>query len=139
MLNFEEIQIKKRGLKATSPRKIILKKLIETKFSITPSMLEKTLSSQIDRVTLYRVLEVFHKVGIVHRFSDIEGNTRYTLCDLNPCGPDPSHDEHMHFKCLKCGQVKCLTHIKISNIELPTGYKLTQTTLNGEGYCKECN
>ena len=139
MENFEEIQIKKRGIKATSQRKLILKTLIETKFAVTPSMLEKQLSPQIDRVTLYRVLDAFHKVGIVHRFSDIEGNTRYALCEFDTCEHDHSHDEHMHFKCLKCGEVNCLTEIKISKIKLPAGFKLTQTTLNGEGYCKVCS
>ena len=131
--------LRNKGLRVTSTRKSVLDAIVKFDSALTHTELEKKLINQLDRVTLYRVLDAFHNAGILHRFSDIEGATRYAMCEFDDCDKNHQNDSHMHFRCLKCGKVSCLHEIKPPDIHLPKGYEMTNITLNAEGFCKNCS
>ncbi len=62
-----------------------------------------SLTENINRVTVYRILDLLVEKGLVDRFSG--GGRSFVY------GPAPSenHPAHPHFYCKSCGSLECLT------------------------------
>ena len=58
----------------------------------------ESLMNDVDRVTLYRILNVFEEKGIIHKVFDLNGTANYAICTSN-CQEHRHHDEHLHFNC----------------------------------------
>ena len=71
--------IREKGLKATPARLKVIKFLENSHQAYSHAELE-TLFSKMDRVTLYRILNDFEEVGLLHKIIDIEGVTRFAVC-----------------------------------------------------------
>lgn len=112
----------------------ILSALESADSAMSHQMIEEALSIEVDRATIYRVLNRFHEDGLVHRVIGENGKQYFALCD-NCEKSDHSHD-HFHFRCKKCGTVECLS--KEIKIRLPEGY--VSENFNGmiAGTCSGC-
>lgn len=88
----------------------------------------------IDRATIYRVLNRFCEDGIAHRVIGDDGKQYFALC-VN-CNKENHSHNHFHFRCLKCGTVECLKGEM--NVSLPAGYH--SESINGfvTGHCNKC-
>src|SRR5690606_41369278 len=64
--DFKEL-LRENGLKVTSPRLRVLKEITHKEAAISQPDLEKIVGTDIDRVTLYRILSSFEEKGIVHK------------------------------------------------------------------------
>jgi len=53
--------------------------------------------------------------------------------------PDVHYSEHLHFRCMCCGQVKCFTQYTLDDMELPQGYKMLGANFVVFGICNLCN
>jgi len=127
-----------KGLKKTAIRLKVLEYLVKKQSAISQPELEKKFKNEADRVTLYRVLNVLQKKGIVHKIIDLEGTSRYALCFSKDCTDDHHHDEHIHFNCNKCDRVVCITDSITPKIKLPRNFRLSHITLNAVGICDKC-
>lgn len=89
----------------------------------------------VDRATIYRVLNRFCEDGIAHRVIGDDGKQYFALC-VNCDKKNHSHN-HFHFRCLTCGTVECLKGEM--NVSLPAGYR--SENINGfiTGYCSKCS
>lgn len=130
--------LKKHKLRNTSCREEVLDFFLGKDFALSHADLESYLVQSFDRVTLYRTLKTFLEAGLIHKVLDDEGGVKYALC-RNHCTDHQHQDNHIHFKCIACGNTSCLEMIEIPFISLPKGYKSSEMYLLVQGVCKECN
>ena len=138
MANTDAIDILKRNkLKHTKQRVRVLEDISANATAISQPMLEKKLGKEIDRVTLYRILNTYVNKGILHRIVDLNGTANYAICS-SACSAEQHHDEHVHFNCTNCYKVYCLA-TKVPAISITDGFKADSISLIAYGICKECN
>ena len=70
-------------------------------------------STQMNKTTVYRILDRLEDEGVVHSFSGTKGLKWYAKC--HECSTQHHNDLHPHFECKECGKVECLD----VSIELP--------------------
>jgi Fur family ferric uptake transcriptional regulator len=137
MTNLSPVEILKRNqLKHTKQRVRVLEDISANTSAVSQPVLEKKLGKEIDRVTLYRILNTYVEKGILHRIVDLNGTANYAICS-SACSADQHHDEHVHFNCTKCNRVFCLT-TKVPEINITADFKTEAISLIAYGICKEC-
>ncbi len=138
MSKVDPIEILKRNkLKHTKQRIRVLEDISANTTAISQPTLEKKLGKEIDRVTLYRILNTYVDKGIVHRIVDLNGTANYAICS-SACSSEQHHDEHVHFNCRNCNKVFCLA-TKVPEISITAGFKAESISLIAYGVCKECS
>lgn len=88
----------------------------------------------MNKTTVYRILERLENENILHSFSGVNGLKRFarTLADENEHAP---HD-HTHFQCQECGKSECLAvNVPIPNVP---GHAISSASLILVGQCPEC-
>jgi len=128
--------LKQHKMRMTKSRKAILGVFIVQKKAIGQPDLEKQLAN-FDRVTIYRTLNAFLENGILHQVLDDMGATKYALCSEH-CSEHEHQDEHIHFKCISCERLECISDIQIPVIKLPKGYTFQDANLLVRGICETC-
>ena len=137
MKNEKAIEIlSKSKLRITPVRQQILALFFDREFALSHIDFDQEITESLDRITVYRTLKTFLKKGIIHQVPDDRGVMKYALCS-DACSPSSHRHDHVHFKCLKCGQTNCL-NIAIPSIALPKGYASSDTTVLIQGVCKYC-
>jgi Fur family transcriptional regulator, ferric uptake regulator len=98
-------QLAASGLAATVNRELVVRVLSENGSPLTPLELLERLDGRMNRVTLYRILDLLVERGVVTRHNAGERAFRY-------CLSHGSHHEsplgHAHFHCSRCGRTQCL-------------------------------
>ena len=129
--------LKTHNLNITSHRKVILEFFLMGNAVLSHADIEKQLDEEIDRVTIYRTLNVFVEKGVLHKISDYDGITKYALC-RDDCDENRHQDNHAHFKCVSCEEIVCLENTTIPDIKLPDKYVIQETNLFISGVCNQC-
>ncbi|HVV04727.1 MAG TPA: transcriptional repressor [Puia sp.] len=119
----------------TASKELVLSLLEKSSSALSQDILEERIKGQMDRVTIYRVLNRFCEDGIVHKFMSDEGKYYYALC--KSCSKDHHSHEHVHFHCLGCDKVECVP--KQVRPSLPEGYKALISNYWVSGYCRKCS
>lgn len=135
-----EIRLDNFGLRATTCRIAVLSSFQKAGYALSQGDVEQALSSQFDRVTIYRTLKSFLASGLLHKVLDDQGSIKYALCH-DTCHQEThqhQHD-HVHFKCTQCGQTTCLETVHIPSIILPENFIKQESNLLIQGICKSCN
>ena len=93
------------GLETTPNRVRVLEIVGNNGYPLSAGDIYKTLarSSPINRVTVYRILDLLVDQRIVERLSTGGRAAYYGLA------PNDNHRPHPHFYCKNCGQMDCLT------------------------------
>lgn len=129
--------LRKNKLKVTNPRLQVLEIMSGKETATSQPELEKQVGSDIDRVTLYRVLNTFEEKGIIHKILDLQGTATYAFCSSS-CNESRHHDEHVHFSCERCNKVYCLPEQLHPHISSPEGFLIKQIMVNAVGVCRYC-
>ncbi|ALL07705.1 Fur family transcriptional regulator [Pedobacter sp. PACM 27299] len=129
--------LKEHDLKHTKQRVRVLEEIALDTVAISQPELEKKLGKEIDRVTLYRILNTYEEKGIVHRIMDMNGTANYALCSA-ACSEDHHHDEHVHFNCTTCGKIYCL-EVTVPKIKMPNGFTAKTVNTTAYGTCEKCH
>jgi len=135
----ENLEIRKAGLKVTSPRVKILE-MLESRSAddhhLSAEDVYKTLlaeGSDIGLATVYRVLTQFEAAGLVKRHHFEGGNSVF---ELN------RGEHHDHIVCVKCGRVEefsdAVIELRQREIARDKHFKLTDHTLCLYGICPTC-
>jgi Fur family ferric uptake transcriptional regulator len=89
----------------------------------------------IGLATVYRTLDLFLELNIVHKVDFDDGRSRYELA------PNQRHRHH-HLVCLTCGQVievkEDLLNQLEETIEQENGFLVLDHAVKFYGYCREC-
>jgi Fur family ferric uptake transcriptional regulator len=135
-LDTAEEAIRGTGARMTRPRIMVLAVLLAAERALTHTEVESRLppSREVNRVTIYRVLEWLTEQGLAHKIAGDDRVWRFNAADHAHSGP------HAHFQCSDCGQVLCLEPVaaKPSSVKLPAGYRQQQVELTVKGLCADC-
>ena len=129
--------LKRSQLSVTDSRKKILELFQKTNAALAHADIEKKTGEHFDRVTIYRTLQTFLEKGIIHSIPTADNSVLYALCK-DECAEGHHHDDHVHFMCDICGTTYCLDHVTVPRVDLPEGFKATQTDLVVSGRCRKC-
>jgi len=129
--------LKKRKVKPTAMRMLVLQFLLKEKVAVSLTDVENYFEKS-DRTTLFRTLKTFVKHEIAHKIDDGTGVTKYALCEEN-CHCEIETDLHLHFHCRKCNETVCLTDHKIPQINLPNNFIADEVNLVVKGICDKCS
>lgn len=137
-MNPSKDTLKEYELRHTGCRSDILQSFQNFNFALSHGDLEERFGERFDRVTIYRTLKTFVEKGIIHKVLDDEGGTKYALCRNSECSHDNHHHDHVHFKCLQCGNTTCIESVHIPVFNLPEGYKRSEVNMLVQGTCPSC-
>jgi len=129
--------LKRNDLSVTDSRKKILELFLKQNGALNHGVIEKSIGDDMDRVTIYRTLQVFVDKGIIHTIPTNDNSIRYALCK-DHCEAGHHHDNHVHFVCDSCHITTCLDHVTIPEVVLPEGFKPKHAEMVVSGICKEC-
>ena len=132
--------LKHHEVKCTQFRLKLFRIFLENRRALNFHELERSLYPDGDRVTLYRALKVFMKIGFIHRVTDLEGNASYaaTLGSAQELLQGEA-DQHLHFCCIKCRQIFCIINPSMPTVSLPETYTVHSLNMTITGVCKACN
>lgn len=119
----------------TPAKKAVLEILSATGKALSQDAIEKQIELNIDRATIYRVLNRFCEDGLVHRIVAEDGKQYFAVCKNNnekrPLG------FHFHFRCNGCQTIECLNEpVRYS---LPKGYNVENVNCVLTGLCNDCS
>lgn len=135
-------KMKSVGLRLTQSRLKILEVLESVQRALSPaeilSLLEKKFKSEdFDRVTVYRILEKFQELEIVHAV----GDGKFIYCQHQAC----KHDKHFIAICEKCAQVldvggtQKTLQILSDFLQKEAQFKMTNNSIVIRGLCQKCS
>lgn len=119
----------------TPSKKRVLSFMKEHNEAVSHDMLEQALGSEMNRVTIYRILNSFEEDGIVHKIVSDEGIAHFALC--SDCDHHHEQHNHIHFRCTQCQTIECL-HENL-DLKVPHGYTVSDANLMVSGVCVQCN
>lgn len=129
--------LKHRQLSVTDSRKKILSLFLNGVGALSHGDIEKKVGEKFDRVTIYRILQIFLEKGIVHSIPTADNSVQYALCK-DECTSGHHHDNHVHFVCNLCGNTVCLEDVIVPAVKLPKGFSSSQVEMIVSGTCKQC-
>jgi Fur family transcriptional regulator, ferric uptake regulator len=132
-----EILLKNFSLRSTPTRQQIIHLFLKKNYALSHGDIEKEITDDLDRVTVYRTLKTFLDKGLIHKVLDDEGSLKYALCN-EACTLTGHHHDHVHFKCAVCGQTNCL-NVEVPVVKLPKGYMANEVNLLIQGVCDRCS
>ena len=121
-------------LRKTKSVDILLNEFAEDSSAISVIALVEKLHSQMNKTTVYRILNKLEEDGVVHSFLGKNGHKWYAKC--HNCSSAIHHDIHPHFQCVSCGKVDCLD-IKVMIPEIPNR-KVEVSQILLQGKCEDC-
>jgi Fur family ferric uptake transcriptional regulator len=130
--------LKQRELEITENRIRILEVLGKNNFPLSAGDIHKALkrNASINRVTVYRILDLFVDHGLVQRLS---GGGRSFVYGL---GPNRYHPAHPHFYCKSCGNMECLNpqslNIDTQPMQRTFPGLIQSVEVRVDGLCKNC-
>jgi Fur family ferric uptake transcriptional regulator len=130
--------LKSAGLEPTSNRMRVLEVVGNNGFPLSAGDIFQTLarSSSINRVTVYRILDLLVDHQVVERLSTGGRAFYYGLA------PNDHHQPHPHFYCKRCGQMDCL-HPESLAVDTDPLWKtfpgqIDKVEVRVDGICKNC-
>ena len=126
-------QLRATGERITPARAAVFALLRESEQALSHQEIESGLgrAKQLDRVTVYRVLEWLVEQGLAHKVAGIDRVWRFSIAR-------EAHDRHAHFQCSGCGKVVCLAEIATRRVPLPRGFRSERVDVTVKGRCAEC-
>jgi Fur family ferric uptake transcriptional regulator len=125
------------GLKRTKARISVLKVFQKSTFALSQPYLEKKITD-VDRTTLYRILNDFVLKGILHPVVSEKGLLHYSICS-DKCGQGHHQDNHVHFECSECNAIFCLDNVRFPKVKLNDDFHSEKFDYKIIGKCKRCN
>jgi Fur family ferric uptake transcriptional regulator len=130
-----KVLLGKNGSSLTKPRRIIFNLLLGQEPQ-SMQVLVKRAEGKVDRATVYRTVELFEQLGIVHRLN-IGWKYKVELSDI-------FLGHHHHFHCNNCGKTFTLTANPMLETMIDTavakeGYSPRSHNLEISGHCPVCS
>ena len=126
-----------RGARATRARVDVLAALLAADEALSHHDVERRLARvrDVDRVTLYRVLEWLTVQGLAHKVAGDDRVWRFSAAGHAAGGVVHAH---AHFECSACGRVICLDRARLPSIPLPAGFRRREVEVTVKGTCDAC-
>lgn len=125
--------LKKQGFSVTRPRIATFGALLDAHEALTTAQIIEKLPG-VDMVSVYRTLQLFEKVGIVHKV----WNGFKSKIELS----EAFSPHHHHFICNRCGTAVAIKseglEASLHALEAKYGFALRQHSVELSGFCKKC-
>ncbi len=125
-------------LEPTPKRVQVLEVIGSNNSPLSAQQIFETLSrtANINRVTVYRILDLLVEKGLVDRMS---GGGRSFVYGL---APNDNHPAHPHFYCRNCGSLECLNPESL-NVDMQSMQRtfpgiIENVEIRVDGVCKNC-
>jgi Fur family transcriptional regulator, ferric uptake regulator len=138
------------GLRATKARLAVLNALLNSQTALSHTEILAALQGikEIDRVTVYRVLDWLQEHALIHKISTDDRAWKF---QLNAPGRSYKAAEssagsgllnnhgHAHLQCQRCGTVLCI-HELAAHIPpaIFATYQVSHIEINLKGFCLQC-
>lgn len=116
----------------TPAKQAILNILKTSKKALSFDDIEKLINIDINKVTIYRVLNRFFEDKVIHKIVASDGKQYFAFHH----NKKHSHD-HFHFKCENCNTIECLD--MPIEFNAPKGYEIYKTNCILIGVCNDCS
>lgn len=118
----------------TPAKEAVLQVLTDTGKAMSQDAIEKQIDIDINRTTIYRVLNRFCQDGILHKVVAEDGKQYFARCV-------ESHEKdltkpHFHFRCVVCETIECLP--EEVEFSISEGYLIENINCVLSGRCKDC-
>jgi Fur family transcriptional regulator, ferric uptake regulator len=128
--------LKEAGYRLTKPRRAVTHVLMSAQTPLSIEAIHDRLGNRsINRVSIYRTMQLLCNLGVVRRLQFHEGFARYELADSFG-----SH--HHHFVCNLCGRVEDIAVCPLAATEQAiihrTQSRITSHSLEFYGVCGPC-
>lgn len=124
------------GGRVTQARLAVLEILLDSSAALSHHEVEESIEQrglEVDRVTLYRVLDWLVERKLAHRIAAADRVWRFNAADRLQM------NEHAHFHCTQCGQIICLNGPDPADVPvLPPGYRRERMEITVHGRCAQC-
>lgn len=120
--------------RSTPTKEAVLNVLAGSRKAMSQEAIMKKVEIDIDRATIYRVLNRFCEDGILHRIVAEDGKQYFAVCIK--CEEKKLADHHFHFRCTKCETIECLPNEVQFSLE--QGYLVASVNCILTGICKDC-
>lgn len=130
--------LKAADLEPTDNRLRVIEVVGNNSYPLSAADIYQTLerTSRINRVTVYRILDLLVTRGLVDRISTGGRAFYYGLA------PNENHRPHPHFYCTRCGQMDCLTpdSLNVNSDPLRKTFpgRIDKVEIRVDGICKNC-
>jgi len=114
--------------------KAVLDKFETTDKAISASELTEWFQGDMNKTTVYRILDRLERSGTLHSFTGKDGLRWYAARSSNAA--EVMKHMHYHFQCRACGSIECL-NISVEVPSLPE-YAIDAAELLLIGQCPEC-
>ena len=132
--NITEV-LRNKGFKVTPQRLAIYKILMDGKDHPTAEMIYEKLQTRyptMSLATVYKTVEVFKEMGLVHALNVGEDKARY----------DANVAPHVHMVCGGCGDILDVMDVELHSIkkmaEEKSGYQVAECQIYFHGHCAGC-
>lgn len=120
----------------TPTKEAVLNLLMNSRKALSQDAIERQLDIEINRATIYRVLNRFCEDGIVHKIVAEDGKQYFAIC--KKCeNPQEVIQPHFHFRCLSCDTIECL-QVPVE-CSVPNGYEIQNANCVLTGTCNNCS
>ncbi|MDF9800830.1 Fur family ferric uptake transcriptional regulator [Catalinimonas alkaloidigena] len=124
--------LKSNGIRSTDKRIALLQLLISQPKAYTLNGLEAYF--QMDRVTIYRSLNMFVDAHILMKIINQHGKAMYVYHQAHHC----NHQIHPHLHCKHCGKIVCLPTLPDEYLHSLNQFEIEEMPLLMKGICMQC-
>ena len=121
-------------IRKTKSVKAVIHQFEQSSGAVSVTELAERLQQEMNRTTVYRILERLEDDGTLHSFIGKDGLKWYAKC--KEVRTHHQRNTHPHFQCKECGKVECLT-FDIAIPYLPD-HKIDSAEFLLVGKCGEC-
>lgn len=138
MLTADDL-IKNATIRVTTVRKLVLELLLKSKRPLSHGEISSHKKmTGLDKVTIYRTLEVLKKAKLIHRTLSSDGVWRFCSVHEIESSSNGCSGNHIHFFCGKCKEMSCMPEVKLPWITPPKGAEIHSKQLLVHGHCAKC-
>ena len=121
-------------LRKTKHLEQVLQAFRQSSDALSAGMLLDAVANEINKSTVYRMLQKLEDDGVIHSFLTMDQIRFYALC--KGCSSGRHVDTHAHFQCTSCKRVSCVSE----EIVLPTPgrARITSAQVLLTGQCESC-
>ena len=113
---------------------LLLQQFEDDNQAVSISSLVDQLCSEMNKTTVYRILERLENHGTLHSFVGKDGGRWYSR--YKACSSQRHEGIHPHFQCKNCGKTECL-NIDVS-VPVLGNYQIETASLLLTGSCEDC-
>ena len=122
-------------VRKTKSVKLLLELFQQNECALSVVQLVETMNGQMNKTTVYRILDRLEEGGELHSFYGKDGLKWYSKC--SNCSSQEHGDHHPHLQCLDCGSVERIP-MQIEIPDLPN-VKINSAQIMLTGTCSKCN